>query len=37
MPLGALIEFLKRGPEQALQTAPAGSPALAGSLRASRT
>jgi hypothetical protein len=33
MPLGDLIEFLKCWPEQAMQIAPAGSPAVVGSLR----
>lgn len=34
MPLGNLIEFLQRGPEQAIQIAPAGSTALTASLHA---
>jgi EAL domain-containing protein (putative c-di-GMP-specific phosphodiesterase class I)/GGDEF domain-containing protein len=33
MPLGDLIEFLKCWPEQAMQIAPASSPAVAGNLR----
>ena len=34
MPLGNLIEFLQRGPEQAIQIAPAGSMAMTASLHA---
>jgi EAL domain-containing protein (putative c-di-GMP-specific phosphodiesterase class I)/GGDEF domain-containing protein len=33
MPLGDLFEFLKRGAEQAMQIAPASSPAVVGKLR----
>jgi EAL domain-containing protein (putative c-di-GMP-specific phosphodiesterase class I) len=33
MPLGDLFEFLKRGLEQAIQITPAGSLAVAGTLR----
>jgi EAL domain-containing protein (putative c-di-GMP-specific phosphodiesterase class I) len=33
MPLGDLLEFLKRSPEQAMQIAPASSLAVVGNLR----